>query len=697
MHTSDSLRDGSSRFPLRRRRWFRPAGILLAALASLGALVAPRVVVADPVVEQLPWQFTAPETMRVGRSYSFVFRLFDSPDPLVATPLWEETKRLKVASKQKVAHLLGSVTPFSNVGTALPPVDFGRQLWVEVRSGAKLIGGRRVPLAPVVPYALSSSSSPAGAAGGVAAVLPGAGLSGGGSAGNVTLSIAEGGVDTTMLAAGAITDDKVLGPIAGSKISGTVANADTLDGTHASGFAATTHVHAGESITAGTVAFGRLPTGTLANQVAVGSHTHGTAYYTKAEVDALVAGLQSQITALATLLQHFSRSGNDISITGANLWIKSGSGTTDGTVNGLGNLIVGYNDARALGGDVRTGSHNLVVGMEQNFSGYGGLVAGRGNTISGFLTVVSGGVNNTASGYVTSVSGGANNTASGNFNSVSGGTGNTASGNGASVSGGAYNSANSANASVSGGYSNTASGEQASIGGGSSNTASGNSASVSGGAINTASGSSASVSGGYRNTASGYSSTVVGGGGPTAPEGNNAFGDYAAILGGAGNIAGDPALGSHTIGQRSTVSGGANNRAVGSYSSVAGGGDSANATLGNVAVGDFTTVLGGVSNTAGDKAASPDHTIGKYSAILGGNANNTKGWRSTVAGGDGNVTDGAQASVAGGYQNSASGWGASVGGGRLNAASGDTSSVSGGASQAQGTGNGWTGGAYHTP
>ena len=45
---------------------------------------------------------------------------------------------------------------------------------------------------------------------------------------------------------------------------------------------------------------------------------------------------------------------------GANVQIVSGSGTTNGTVNGLGNLIVGYDEAGSISS--KTGSHNIVVG-----------------------------------------------------------------------------------------------------------------------------------------------------------------------------------------------------------------------------------------------------------------------------------------------------------------------------------------------
>jgi hypothetical protein len=151
---------------------------------------------------------------------------------------------------------------------------------------------------------------------------------------------------------------------------------------------------------------------------------------------ATLANLLSRVTALENKTFHFSRVGNDVFITGANLHILSGSGATNGPVNGLGNLIVGYNESRG-GGDDRTGSHNIVVGMENNFSSYGGLVVGDLNTISGDFASVSGGKANTANGTFASVSGGNANTASGFAASVSGGRGNTASGAFASVSGGA--------------------------------------------------------------------------------------------------------------------------------------------------------------------------------------------------------------------------------------------------------------------
>lgn len=196
-----------------------------------------------------------------------------------------------------------------------------------------------------------------------------------------------------------------------------------------------------------------------------------------------IADLQAQIAALQAnnvpnladyLTVYFAnRSTPTLLVAGANLQITNGLGST-ASVNGLGNLIVGYDEVRTSGSPVcsigyindqaacetnggtwsishKSGSHNVVVGRWHDYSQYAGLVAGGNNTINSAEATVSGGYNNTASGAAASVSGGLNNTAS------------------------------SADASVSGGYRNTASGSLATVSGGANRTASGNSDWVAGG------------------------------------------------------------------------------------------------------------------------------------------------------------------------------------------------------------------------
>jgi hypothetical protein len=182
-----------------------------------------------------------------------------------------------------------------------------------------------------------------------------------------------------------------------------------------------------------------------------------------------------------------------IQFSGVNVQVVSGSGLTSGAINGEGNLIIGYDEN--AGNHQQTGSHNLVLGEEQTFTSYGGILGGRNNTVSGPFSSASGG-GATASGEASSVSGGVNNIASGNFASISGGVSNNAIAEGASVSGGGFS---------------TASGEYSSVSGGGANIASRIFASISGGVENKTSGIDSSVSGGFRNTAEGKFSSIFGG------------------------------------------------------------------------------------------------------------------------------------------------------------------------------------------
>ncbi len=172
-----------------------------------------------------------------------------------------------------------------------------------------------------------------------------------------------------------------------------------------------------------------------------------------------------------------------IQFSGCNVQIVNGEGKT-ASENGEGNLVIGYDETGYCQGPAfptqavceaegfkwktatQTGSHNLIIGAGQEFTSYGGIVAGLTNSISGPDASVTGGERNSASGLRASVSGGNKNSASGEFASVSGGDGNSASEVGASVSGGAGNKAASAFGSISGGIDNTTSPIEANTGGG---------------------------------------------------------------------------------------------------------------------------------------------------------------------------------------------------------------------------------------
>ena len=233
-----------------------------------------------------------------------------------------------------------------------------------------------------------------------------------------------------------------------------------------------------------------------------------------------VDGFNTRIAALEQIiLTHFSRTGNDIYITGANLHVESGSGSTDGAVNGLGNVIIGYNET------IGAGSHNLVVGKSHDYASYGGIVAGLRNEISGAYSSVIGGEDNIASGLKSSILGGNWNITTGELSSVTGGNFNEANGTNSSVNGGGHNKSNGSNTSINGGYANdvNASSFYSTINGGQNNVIAGDVASINGGQTNYASGSFSSVNGGKSNTASGRHSSVSGG------QSNIASGDYSVV------------------------------------------------------------------------------------------------------------------------------------------------------------------------
>ena len=205
-----------------------------------------------------------------------------------------------------------------------------------------------------------------------------------------------------------------------------------------------------------------------------------------------VSALEAKVSALESTLSKVSYDPTGLNglptlkISGANLQIVNGSGLTFGTLNGLGNVFIGYDEQE--GGEQQSGSHNLVMGYSNDFTSYGGIVAGYNNLISGGLSSVLGGIANTASGTSSVVSGGSSNKASGARSSVSGGSGGEAS---------AVDSA------VGGGVNGRASGNYSSVSGGNNGTASGEASSVSG--------YESSVSGGTENLADGFWSSILGG------------------------------------------------------------------------------------------------------------------------------------------------------------------------------------------
>ena len=204
---------------------------------------------------------------------------------------------------------------------------------------------------------------------------------------------------------------------------------------------------------------------------------------TLAQAATRIAALETKTASMSVVAANDSTntSGQStVRFSGVNVQIVSGAGGTQTATNGTGNLIIGYNELRGSG-NTRTGSHNVVVGLYNNYSSYGGAVVGFYNTISGEQACVLSGSNNTASNSYSSVLSGRSGTASGTYSSISGGDGNTASDFGSSISGGIANTASGYGSSISGGIGNTASSNYSSVSGGGNNTAGNDFAAVSGG------------------------------------------------------------------------------------------------------------------------------------------------------------------------------------------------------------------------
>ena len=133
---------------------------------------------------------------------------------------------------------------------------------------------------------------------------------------------------------------------------------------------------------------------------------------------------------------------------GMNLQLMSGAGNTYGEANGLGNLIVGYNENEGghhepnggiVAGEIRTGSHNIVLGSGHTYSSNGAFVGGYNNSALGQGASLFSGQASLATGSFSSVVGGLDNRAVGSLSAVLGGHSNTADGDRATVSGGLLN------------------------------------------------------------------------------------------------------------------------------------------------------------------------------------------------------------------------------------------------------------------
>ena len=131
-----------------------------------------------------------------------------------------------------------------------------------------------------------------------------------------------------------------------------------------------------------------------------------------------INGLTTRVSDVEDKTQFMSVTGTTTWFSGTNVQVVNGMGGTH-LINGLGNLIVGYNQ----GGGQRGGSHNIVLGALNEYTSYSGIVGGVQNRISGSFASVIGGQQNTASANTAVVTGGGSNRASHGLSVVSGGLG----------------------------------------------------------------------------------------------------------------------------------------------------------------------------------------------------------------------------------------------------------------------------------
>jgi hypothetical protein len=98
-------------------------------------------------------------------------------------------------------------------------------------------------------------------------------------------------------------------------------------------------------------------------------------------VESTLASHETRLAAVEDKTQFMRVDGTTTIFEGTNIQILDGTGTTEG-VNGLGNLIIGYNEEADFlkcysAAPLRTGSHNLIVGSDNEWTGFGSLVSGR--------------------------------------------------------------------------------------------------------------------------------------------------------------------------------------------------------------------------------------------------------------------------------------------------------------------------------
>jgi hypothetical protein len=134
-------------------------------------------------------------------------------------------------------------------------------------------------------------------------------------------------------------------------------------------------------VTTNATAIGANAADIAVNQGEISAHTASIAVITsdvaanQASISTNSAAIGSNTAGIAALDTTFSgttRVGDLLTFSGVNVQIVDGSGDTSGPTNGLGNLIIGYDENTT--GVAHTGSHNLVLGSEHEYTSFAELL-----------------------------------------------------------------------------------------------------------------------------------------------------------------------------------------------------------------------------------------------------------------------------------------------------------------------------------
>jgi hypothetical protein len=353
---------------------------ILAAVAIL--LLIQGELWADPIIKEIYYQKKTTLSYPAIPTFRFSLWLTETgTDP--ADMVWSEEKQVKMTNAYIKTYLGENPT--------LDGIDFSQQYWVQVdrwkaKTSTWVPVGLRDPLG-VVPYALYSESSSGGGGGGITGVTAGAGLTGGGVSGTVTLDVGAG----TGITAGA-SDISV--NFAGS---GSAVTAARSDHTH-SGMGDITAVNAGTGLTGGgasgdvTVDVNFGGTGT-SDTVSRSDHNHDNTYVNQAG-DTMNGTLNVNGGSGNAVYGFTSGSGYAVrgymSGTGGAGYFEidnasSNSAALFGTTNGGGHAVVGTTSGSGDGvyGYTNGSGHAVSGNVDGNGDAVHGYTSGSGAAVAG--------------------------------------------------------------------------------------------------------------------------------------------------------------------------------------------------------------------------------------------------------------------------------------------------------------------------